>query len=243
MTAFLRSSSSAICNKTGRCRRTLAVLFGLTAVACGAAAAQGACTTTTPNQTCISGTVYDPRTTNALPLPNVLVYAWNAAATTPAAPAPVPAAGVQCLTATNQIPTGANAVSYTASATDGTFTLQNIPENATYTVVIQAGKWQRQFTETVGTTPLTGLILNMPANHTQGNIPMIAIATGSVDAAECVLRDMGISDTEFTDDKGTVNPGGYIHLYRGSYSAGAEINASTPSETLLMNGTSTTPMN
>jgi hypothetical protein len=109
--------------------------------------------------------------------------------------------------------------------------------------VIQAGKWQRQFSEAVGASPLTGLQLGMPANHTQGNLPYIAIATGSVDGAECVLRDMGISDSEFSDDNQTVNAGGYIHLYRGSSSAGAEINASTPSETGLMNGTSTTALN
>ena len=72
---------------------------------------------------------------------------------------------------------------------------------------------------------------------------MIAIATGAVDGAECVLRDMGISDSEFTDDNGTVNPRGHIHLYAGSSSAGAEINALTPNETALMNGTSTLPLN
>jgi hypothetical protein len=62
-------------------------------------------------------------------------------------------------------------VSYANTAVDGSFTLQNIPENASYTIVIQAGKWQRQFSETVGTSPLTGLQLSMPANHTQGNMP------------------------------------------------------------------------
>ena len=58
-----------------------------------------------------------------------------------------------------------------------------------------------------------------------------------------MLRDMGISDSEFTDDNQTVNAGGYVHLYRGSASAGADINASTPSETALMGGTSTTALN
>jgi hypothetical protein len=201
----------------------LAVLFLLMAVTCGVAAAQN---------TTISGTVYDPRGASGLPLPNVLVYA----SLTPVTP---PAAGVQCLTTTNQTPTGRNVVSTTSTFTDGTFTLQNIPENATYTIVIQAGKWQRQFSETVGAGPLTGLQLAMPANHTQGNIPKIAIATGAVDGAECVLRDMGISDGEFTDDNGTVNPGGYIHLYKGSLSAGAEINVSTPLETTLMSNSTT----
>jgi len=205
----------------------MAVLVCLMAAACGLAAAQN---------TSISGIVYDPRTTNALPLPNVLVYASLT-------PVSAPPSGVQCMTFANQTPSGANVISYTYTAADGSFTLQNIPENANYIVVIQAGKWQRQFSETVGTTALTGLSLNMPANHTQGNMPMIAVATGSIDGAECVLRDMGISDSEFTDDNGTVNPGGYVHLYAGSASHGAEINASTPSETTLMAGTSTTPLN
>jgi hypothetical protein len=203
------------------------VTLCLLVLACGAAAAQN---------TTISGNVYDPRGTAGLPLPNVLVYA----STTPVS---APPAGVQCLTYANQTPAGANVVSYTYTALDGSFTLQNIPENADYTVVIQAGKWQRQFDETVAATALTGLQLSMPANHTEGNIPMIAIATGSVDGAECVLRDMGISDTEFTDDNGTVNPGGYIHLYKGSASSGADINALTPNESDLMGGTSAVPLN
>ena len=172
-------------------------------LACGVAAGQN---------TTISGTVYDPRLAagmpNPLPLPNVLVYA----STTPVTP---PTSGAQCVTYANSIPTGANVVNYTYTAVDGTFTLQNIPENASYTIVIQAGKWERQFDEAVGTTALTGLQLGMPANHTQGSMPYIAIATGSVDGAECVLRDMGISDSEFTDD-GLPTSGGYVHLYKGS---------------------------
>lgn len=233
MPAFFRSHSSqfaAIHNRFGRCRYGIGALW-LLVLACSFAAGQN---------TTISGTVYDPRGATGLPLPNVLVYASTTAVTPPPS-------GVQCLTSADQTPTGANVVSYANTAVDGTFTLQNIPENASYTIVIQAGKWQRQFAETVGTTPLTGLQLSMPANHTQGNMPYIAIATGSVDGAECVLRDMGISDSEFTDDNQTVNPGGYVHLYRGSASAGAEINASTPSQTTLMttdqSGTTTPLLN
>lgn len=183
--------------------------------------------------TTISGTVYDPRTTSSsLPLPNVLVYVT----TNPVAPLP---SGVQCITSNNSTPTGV--VAYTYTAVDGTFTMGNVPVNATYTVVIQAGKWRRQFTENVGSGPLTGLALHMPSDHTQGDIPMIAIATGSVDALECVLRDMGIADTEFTDDNGGVNAAGHIHLYRGAANSGAEINASTPGQGVLMN--SSTLMN
>jgi hypothetical protein len=203
-------------------KRAIAALALLIVVACGLAAAQAAPMTT------ISGTVFDPRTTNALPLSNVLVYATTA----PVAPLP---AGVQCLT--YQAPTGV--VSYAYTAVDGTFTLGNIPENAIYTVVIQAGKWRRQFTETIAGGPLAGLVLNMPADHTQGDIPLIAIVTGSVDGAECVLHDMGIASTEFTDDNGTVNPGGRIHLYKAGQGPGAEISAATPSESSLTGNSAT----
>ncbi len=207
---FLRRSRAAF---------ALAILLA----ACALASAQTASTT-------ISGAVFDPRTTSsALPLPHVLVYAT----TEPVDPLPT---GVQCLT--YQAPT--NVVSYTYTAVDGTFTLTDIPENASYTIVIQAGKWRRQFlNQTVGIAPLTGLELHMPADHTQGDIPLIAVATGNLDGSECVLRDMGIADTEYTDDNGT--GGGRIHLYIGTDApgygyggGGAAINASTPTDVALI---------
>ena len=177
----------------------------------------------------MSGTVYDPRTTSSsLPLPHVLVYATTA----PVDPLP---AGVQCLT--YEAPTGV--VSYTYTAFDGTFTLSNVPQGASYTIVIQAGKWRRQFPNTiVGTSDVTGLQLHMPADHTQGDIPLIAVATGNLDGSECVLRDMGVADSEYTDDNGT--GGGRIHLYVGTdysgstSSGGAAINASTPADPALI---------
>ena len=172
--------------------------------------------------TTISGTVYDPRTTNALPLPNVLVYIT----TGPVAPLPT---GAQCLTYTP--PSGATSYAYTA--VDGTFTLKKVPVNSSYTLVIQAGKWRRQFPTTVGSAPVSGLNLHMPSNHLEGDIPFIAIATGPYDGVECVLRSMGIADSEFTDDIGTTNPGGHIHLYQGSGLPGAFISPSTPLDTAL----------
>jgi len=223
---FCLVRSHLITQSSARSRTAFAKLIWLAPATCAVALAQTPMTT-------ISGAVYDPRTANALPLPNVLVYAT----TNPVAALP---SGVQCLT--YQTPT--NVVSYAYSAVDGTFTLPNIPENATYTIVIQAGKWRRQFqNQVVGSTPVTGLSLNMPADHTQGDIPMIAIVTGSVDGVECVLRDMGIADTEFTDDNETLNPAGHIHLYKGAGNSGAAggavINTLTPLETSLTGGTGT----
>ena len=217
----IRLFSYTICNNLRTFRGLIAALVFVLAVLSLQTRAQ----TTT-----ISGTVYDPRTTvNSLPLPGVLVYVTTGTVL-PLTP------GVQCLTSSSSAPTGSGVVSYTNTAVDGTFTAANVPVNATYTLVIQAGKWRRQFSETVAASPLTGLALHMPSNHSQGDIPLIAIATGSVDALECVLRDMGMADTEFTDDNLTT--GGRIHLYTGSASPGVDINASTPTETTLM-GTAT----
>jgi hypothetical protein len=227
MSAMFRFFPASICADFKKFTGSLAALLFVLPMLGVVASAQN---------TTISGKVYDPRTSanGGLPLPGVLVYA-----TTGTVPPLTP--GVQCLTSTSSAPTGAGIVSYTNSAVDGTFTLPNVPENATYTVVIQAGKWRRQYTETVAAAPLTGIELDMPSNHTQGDIPLIAISTGSVDALECVVRDMGIADTEFTDDNGTVNAGGRIHLYKGSEEPGVVINASTPLESTLM--TNPTTMN
>ncbi len=205
-------------------RRRGRAAFALAMLLAACMLASGQTLTTT-----ISGTVFDPRlTSSALPLPHVLVYAT----TEPVDPLPP---GVQCLT--YQAPTGA--VSYAYTNFDGTFTLTNVPQGDSYTIVIQAGKWRRQFpNQVVGTTPLTGLALHMPADHTQGDIPLIAVATGNLDGSECVLRDMGIADTEYTDDNGT--GGGRIHLYVGtdnggtSFNGGAAINASTPLDPALI---------
>jgi hypothetical protein len=178
--------------------------------------------------TTVSGTVYDPRiTTQSLPLANVLVYL--ATSTPDALPS-----GVQCMS-TLDTPSG---VASATTAADGSFTLTSVPTNASYTLVIQAGKWRRQFSLSIASDPITGLALHMPANRSQGDIPLIAITTGSVDGLECVLRDMGISDSEFTDDSGTVNSGGRIHLYVNALGGGAVLSTSTPTaDTLTGNAT------
>ena len=138
----IRLFSYTICNNLRTFRGLIAALVFVLAVLNLQTRAQ----TTT-----ISGTVYDPRTTvNSLPLPGVLVYVTTGTVL-PLTP------GVQCLTSSSSAPTGSGVVSYTNTAVDGTFTAANVPVNATYTLVIQAGKWRRQFSETVAASPLTGL--------------------------------------------------------------------------------------
>ncbi len=181
--------------------------------------------------TTITGKVFAPNGTD--PLPNVTVYIPNA----PVAAFP---AGVQC-PVTGTPPLGSPLLG-TTTATDGSFLLTNVPVGANIPVVAVTGKWRRQVVVPITTACAdTPLIINMPKNQIEGDIPLFAVATGSVDQVECVLRKVGISDAEFT------NPGGpgRIQLFQGdggggvSFAGGAVIDPSTPAESTLM-GNSTT---
>ena len=174
--------------------------------------------------TTITGTVYAPNGTD--PLPNILVYIPNA-------PVDAFTAGVSC-PAPGQPPSGSPIVG-ASTAADGTFTLVNVPVGSNIPIVIQAGRWRRQLI-VPGTAACadTTFNANMPRNQSEGDIPRIALATGNADQVECVLRKVGIQDTEFTNPTGT----GRIHLYAGSGAPGVTIDASTPSENILMSNPS-----
>ena len=122
------------------------------------------------------------------------------------------------------------------TATDGTFTLTNMPVGTNIPLVIQIGKWRRQVvipTVTACTnTAVPAALSHLPTSHAQGDIPKIAIVTGASDAIECVLQKVGIAQSEFTDPSGS----GRVNFYQGdgsSSSTGAEIDSSTPTEATL----------
>ncbi|MDQ2924362.1 MAG: carboxypeptidase-like regulatory domain-containing protein, partial [Acidobacteriota bacterium] len=181
--------------------------------------------------TTITGKVFAPNGID--PLPNVTVYIPNAAV----AAFPV---GVQC-PVTGTPPLGSPLLG-TTTATDGSFLLTNVPVGANVPVVAVTGKWRRQVVVPTTTACAdTPLIINMPKNSTEGDIPLFAVATGRVDQVECVLRKVGISDSEFTNPGGT----GRIQLFQGdggggnTFAGGAVIDPQTPAESTLM-GTSAT---
>jgi hypothetical protein len=158
--------------------------------------------------TSVSGIVYAPNGTD--PLPDVTVYVPNAAvaAFTPGVSCPV----------VGTPPSGSPLVG-TTTAADGTFTIPDMPVGTGIPLVIVTGRWRRQFTINVtnscGSNPVTGI--DMPQDQTQGDIPKIAVNTASADSVECVLRKVGISDSEFTVPDG----GGRINLFWASGSHGA----------------------
>jgi hypothetical protein len=204
----------------------------------GARAAEGQCTGLCLQQvtcsgnatTSITGTVYAPNGTD--PLPNVTVYIPNASvdAFTPGVSCPV----------VGTPPSGSPLVGTTTDV-NGNFTLIDVPVGANIPLVMVSGRWRRQLTvpTTVAcqSTAMPASFAVMPQNQTQGDIPKIAIATGSADAAECVLLKMGISQSEFTDPSGT----GRINIFGGGGAAGTGvvIDSGTPTQASLMGNAST----
>jgi len=123
---------------------------------------------------------------------------------------------------------------------DGSFELKNVPVGQNIPLVIQLGRWRRKIiipSVTACTTlTLSDLRPNTPKNgngadgagleetrnlrfpRVQGefgvpenNIPLHAYVTGGVDKMECVLRKVGIADSQFSAPNGT----GRVRLYQG----------------------------
>jgi len=182
--------------------------------------------------TTLTGKVLDPAGVH--PLYNALVYIPNDPSDPGLQPFP---AGISCGVCGATAAGNPLVTAYTAP--DGTFTLSNVPVGASIPLVIQLGHWRRQFTVNVanacGANAVPATMLTMPQNHTQGDIPRIGMLTGALDPVECVLRKMGVQDSEFTDPTGT----GRINFYLadqggapfpGSQGAGVRASASTPGQ-------------
>ncbi|MFN0247492.1 MAG: hypothetical protein ACKV2T_11450 [Kofleriaceae bacterium] len=112
----------------------------------------------------------------------------------------------------------------------GRFVLRNIPSGADIPVVITAGKWRRQLrlaqvddcTETVLATDVSRLPrsrADMTPPTTSVDLPTIAVSTGQADALECLVRKIGIADSEF----GTVGSPAAVHLFSPGVNGGARM--------------------
>ena len=161
---------------------------------------------TAGGNTTISGTVYDPAGVN--PLYNVVVYVPNQ-------PLDPIGSGATCDTCAS--PVSGQPVAAALTDATGHFVMKNAPSPAgkMIPIVVQIGKWRRQ--TMIG--PINPCVdnavpdktLRLPRNQTEGNIPKIAFSSGHSDSLDCLLRQIGIDDSEFTSDSGT----GRVHLYRG----------------------------
>ncbi len=154
--------------------------------------------------TTVSGTVFAPNGT--LPLFGASVYVPLLD------PGPWPA-GVQCSRCESQLPGGAAASA--TSGVDGKFTMMNVPAGSSVPLFITIGKWRRKVVIPSVTpctdNPLPATITSLPKNKTEGDLPKIAMGSGGCDRLECLIKKLGVSDSEFTHDGGT----GSIHLFNG----------------------------
>ena len=152
--------------------------------------------------TTISGTVFAPNGT--LPLYGINVYIPNT-------PVAAPTEGAICDRCGETLP--GFPLSKVQTDENGKFVLTDVPAGTNIPLIISSGKWRRTLTiPSVGKctdTPLTAADTRLPKNKSEGNMPKIAISTGSADALECLVRKLGIDDAEMGTDGGAQR----IHLY------------------------------
>jgi hypothetical protein len=156
-------------------------------------------------KTSISGTVFDPAGKN--PLNNVVIFAPRDVTQLP-----------QIHVGTNSCNTCDTPIGdyYAATFSDykGHFTLSGVPTGKGVPFVAQSGKWRYVFhvdTADCANTNVANGVARLPRNHMEGNMPQMALLTGSADNLGCFLSGIGIAAGEFTAPHG----GGRLDIYQG----------------------------
>lgn len=156
------------------------------------------CAACTTCNTQVTGTVFDPSgaspTANAnnIGLSNVLVFQPSASLT----PFTDGVACDSCASLSTPSQT------QTVTATDGTFTLDNVSPGTSVPIVVQSGRWRRTVNVNVsnvcGVNPVTNGTLRMPRNSSEGDIPKVAIVKTHKESMECWLKKIGVDPAEIT---------------------------------------------
>lgn len=169
--------------------------------------------------TTVTAKVYDPAGKN--PLFDVAVYVPN----TDLDPISTGPTCDNCAT-----PVSGSPVASALTDASGQFVMQNVPVGTNVPLVMQIGKWRREITlpqvdacqNNTFDDPTT---FRLPANQSEGNLPKIALGVGGADTLECLLRRIGISDSEFTNPTGA----GRVNLFVDDIAGGAGVDTPTAS--------------
>jgi hypothetical protein len=192
--------------------------------------------------TSISGRVYDPAGVN--PLYGVTVYI-------PAAMPPPFSQGVSCESCSTLY---AAARAFAVTDANGNFTIKAgaaagpiaaapapvaalgptgpVPDGKGLSLIVQVGKWRKQYKIDVTAcqdNPMPDKTLRLPGKHTAyEDLPQIAISTGADDSLECLLRRMGIDESEYVAGAGTPD-GGHVHIFSSTGgTGGATVQGGSP---------------
>lgn len=159
--------------------------------------------------TTLTGKVYDPA--GSTPLYNVAVYIpdWADANGTLE---PFPE-GVQCTTCASTVN---KPLVSTLTNTKGEFKLENVPVDKDVPVIVQVGKWRRKLTFDITKSCEENKVpdreFRLPKNGQEGDMPQIAVTAGSCDSLECLLRGVGLDQSEFVAGHGGT---GHVHVFNG----------------------------
>lgn len=138
--------------------------------------------------TTLSGKVLAPNGSDPVPQAEIAVWAT--------VPAPL-ARGVVCESCD---PSGGAPLAMTTSALDGTFTLNLdlLPKQASYAVTVRKARFRTVHAALAlapcGDTRLTPAQATLPGKAADGDLPRIAVSSGTKDHLENVLKAMGITE-------------------------------------------------
>jgi hypothetical protein len=172
----------------------------------------------------LTGHIYDPAGNN--PLYKVVAYIPNAD------PLPITDGITADSCSCGDLYTG-TPIADGITDPSGFFTVTNAPVGNNIPIVIQIGKWRNYFTIPTVACGENNLDTILPAKltlpKTQGetkfsNIPNIAVSTGNADSLECLLKRVGVAESEYTGTPDALADGGqpgHIHIFAGTEKLGA----------------------